>query len=53
MRILDKVTAVGYPGLVEMSEIFDKKSLVEATFTNSSTSGAVAIVEEIEKRGVS
>ncbi|RUT01484.1 hypothetical protein DSM106972_065810 [Dulcicalothrix desertica PCC 7102] len=47
VRILDKVTAVGYPGLVEMSDIFDKKSLVEATFTSGEISAIKTLKDNI------
>ncbi len=47
VRILDKVTAVGYPGLIEWSDIFDKKSFVEATFTSGEISAIKTLKDNI------
>ncbi len=38
VQLLDKVTVVGYPGLIEIPDLFDEKSLDEATFTSGEVS---------------
>ncbi|RUT04079.1 hypothetical protein DSM106972_049930 [Dulcicalothrix desertica PCC 7102] len=47
VQVLDKVIAVGYPGLIERSNIFDKKSLLEATFTSGEISALKTLKDNI------
>jgi serine protease Do len=47
VQLLDKVTAVGYPGLVEMPNIFDETSLLEATFTSGEVSAIKTLKDNI------
>lgn len=47
VQLLDKVTAVGYPGLVETSSAFDEKSLLEATFTSGEVSAIKTLKDNI------
>ncbi|GJD19252.1 hypothetical protein RIVM261_042080 [Rivularia sp. IAM M-261] len=47
VQILDKVTAVGYPGLVETSTVFDEKSLLEATFTSGEVSAIKTLKDNV------
>lgn len=47
VQVLDKVTVVGYPGLVELPNIFDEKSLLEATFTTGEVSAKKILKDNI------